>query len=350
MRRVIHSLPSIIHTQATIQGGEAKLWFDVDEDQARLAGFSLNDISQQLQNNLEGKIGGSVLEDIVELPVRIRYSDEQRNSLSNIASFKLISQESSSSNDWVPLEAIGQFSLRPELAGITHRNGERVNNILVYTRPDTLTLDVTQQILNRLDAENFTMAPGYRLTVAGDSEEQQRAMGSLKTYLPVLLVLMIATLVLSFQSFILAIFIALVAVLSVGLGMLSLWMSQYPMGFNPILGTLGLVGIAINGSIVVLAAIRANPQARSGDVASIIDETMQATRHIVSTTLTTVAGFIPLLLFTGGEFWPPLAVVIAGGVAFSITLSLLFTPALYGLIFKHRDSLFVPVVAQGEKS
>ena len=350
VRRVIHSLPSIIHTQATIQGGEAKLWFDVDEDQARLAGFSLNDISQQLQNNLEGKIGGSVLEDIEELPVRIRYSDEQRNSLSNIASFKLISQESSSSNDWVPLEAIGQFSLRPELAGITHRNGERVNNILVYTRPDTLTLDVTQQILNRLDAENFTMAPGYRLTVAGDSEEQQRAMGSLKTYLPVLLVLMIATLVLSFQSFILAIFIALVAVLSVGLGMLSLWMSQYPIGFNPILGTLGLVGIAINGSIVVLAAIRANPQARSGDVASIIDETMQATRHIVSTTLTTVAGFIPLLLFTGGEFWPPLAVVIAGGVAFSITLSLLFTPALYGLVFKHRGSLLVPVVVQGEKN
>ena len=353
VRRVIHTLPSIIHTQATIQGGEAKLWFDVDEDRARLAGFSLNDISSQLQNNLEGHIGGSVLEDIEELPVRIRYGDNQRNSLSNIASFKLVNKEPSSSNDWVPLEAIGQFSLRPELAGITHRNGERVNNILAYTRPDTLTLDVTQKILNRLDAENFAMAPGYRLTVAGDSEEQQRAMGSLKTYLPVLLVLMVATLVLSFQSFILAIFIGLVAVLSVGLGMLSLWMSQYPIGFNPILGTLGLVGIAINGSIVVLAAIRANPQASSGDIAAIIDETMQSTRHIVSTTLTTVAGFIPLLLFTGGEFWPPLAVVIAGGVAFSITLSLLFTPALYALIFNHRDSLFhrlVPVIVQGEKS
>ena len=80
---------------------------------------------------------------------------------------------------------------------------------------------------------------------------------------------------------------------------------------------------------MVLAAIRANEQARLGDVDAIVSETVGATRHIVSTTLTTVGGFIPLLLFTGGEFWPPLAIVIAGGVGFSITLSLLFTPAVY---------------------
>ena len=339
VRLAMNSLPSIIHSQATIQGGEAKLWFDVDEDEARLAGFSLNDISSQLQNNLEGRIGGSVLEDIEELPVRIRYGDNQRNSLSNIASFKLISKESSLSNEWVPVEALGEFSLRPELAGITHHNSERVNNILAYTRPNALTLDVTRKILDHLGAEGFSMAPGYRLTVAGDSEEQQRAMGSLKTYLPVILVLMVATLVLSFKSFILAGFVCLIAVLSIGLGMLSLWISQFPIGFNPILGTLGLVGIAINGSIVVLAAIKANPQARTGNVAAIVDETILSTRHIVSTTLTTVAGFVPLLLFTGGEFWPPLAVVIAGGVAFSIILSLLFTPALYALVFHQRRRL-----------
>jgi multidrug efflux pump subunit AcrB len=340
VRRVMHGLPSILHTRATIEGGEAKLWFDIDEDEARLAGFSLNDVSSQLQNNLEGRIGGSVLEDIEELPVRIRYDDGQRGSLSNIASFNLISAERSSNSGWVPMEALGEFSLRPELAGITHRNGERVNNIYAYIQPDALTLDVTHEILDRLDADGFSMTPGYRLTIAGDSEEQQHAMGSLKTYLPVLLALMLATLVLSFQSFILAGFISLIAVLSIGLGMLCLWISGFPIGFNPILGTLGLVGIAINGSIVVLAATRANPNASDGDVAWIVDETIQSSRHIVSTTLTTVAGFIPSLLFSGGQFWPPLAVVIAGGVAFSITLSLLLTPALYVLIFHRWRSLF----------
>ena len=120
--------------------------------------------------------------------------------------------------------------------------------------------------------------------------------------------------------------------MSVGLGMLSLWAGDFPLGFNPLIGTAGLVGVAINGSIVVLAAIRANPLARQGDISAIADETFNATRHILSTTLTTVAGFMPLLLMTGGDFWPPLAIVIAGGVGLSGLLSLILTPVAYRLM------------------
>ena len=170
--------------------------------------------------------------------------------------------------------------------------------------------------------------------MAGDSAEQQRAVAQLLTYAPVLATLMISTLVLSFRSFTLAGLIGVVALLSVGLGMLSLWAGGFPLGFNPIIGTAGLIGVAINGSIVVLAAIRANPAALAGDRQAIIDETVGATRHIVATTLTTVTGFMPLLLLTGGDFWPPLAIVIAGGVGLSGLLSLLLTPVAYALL--HR--------------
>jgi len=89
----------------------------------------------------------------------------------------------------------------------------------------------------------------------------------------------------------------------------------------------------------VLAAIRASAEASSGSIDAIVQETIGATRHIVSTTLTTVGGFIPLLLFTGGDFWPPLAIVIAGGVGFSVTLSLLFTPAVYRWLHANPGSL-----------
>jgi multidrug efflux pump subunit AcrB len=62
-------------------------------------------------------------------------------------------------------------------------------------------------------------------------------------------------------------------------------------------------------------------------------------RHIVSTTLTTVAGFMPLLLLSGGNFWPPLAIVIAGGVGLSGLLSLILTPAAYRLIYHRRQGM-----------
>ena len=57
-----------------------------------------------------------------------------------------------------------------------------------------------------------------------------------------------------------------------------------------------------------------------------MDVVVSCTRHIVATTLTTIAGFIPLLV-GGGTFWPPLAVVIAGGVGGATLLALVLAPA-----------------------
>ena len=111
--------------------------------------------------------------------------------------------------------------------------------------------------------------------------------------------------------------------------MLSLKIAGYSLGFNPLIGSIGLAGVAINGTIVVLAAILANPAARLGDVEQIIKETYGCGRHMISTTFTTIGGFIPLLLLSGGSFWPPLSVIIAGGMGFSLILTMFFTPLAY---------------------
>jgi len=84
-------------------------------------------------------------------------------------------------------------------------------------------------------------------------------------------------------------------------------------GFTAILGTLGLIGLAINDSIVVLNAIRTDPLAAVGDPAATTAVVLHATRHVIATTLTTVTGFLPLMLDPTG-FWPPLAIAVSGGL------------------------------------
>ena len=155
---------------------------------------------------------------------------------------------------------------------------------------------------------------------------------------------MVATIILSFRSLRLATVIGTVAFLSVGLGMLGLWLGGYARGFNAVIGVAGLIGVAINGTIVVMAAIRADAGACVGDCEGIVEQTVGATRHIVSTVFTTIGGFVPLIL-SGGDFWPPLAVVIAGGVGFSITLSLLFTPAIYRILCQWGERIERPLHA-----
>ena len=123
----------------------------------------------------------------------------------------------------------------------------------------------------------------------------------------------------------------MVAVLAVGLAMLALWLFGYPFGFMGIVGAMGLVGVAINDSIVVLAGLRENAQACRGEPSVVVDVVSRSTRHIVSTTLTTIAGFLPLIL-SGGGFWPPVAISIAGGVLGATLLALYFVPSAFLLL------------------
>lgn len=161
-------------------------------------------------------------------------------------------------------------------------------------------------------------------------------MSNLFASVPVLALLMVAAVALSLSSFRLGGVVFAVALCSIGLGLLSLTVLGYPLGFQAIIGLIGLVGVAINAAIIINAALRAEPEAVAGSATAIrrvvVDET---SRHIVSTTITTFGGFLPLILSSGG-FWPPFASGIAGGVLLSSIVSFYFVPAAFAVITRRR--------------
>ena len=116
---------------------------------------------------------------------------------------------------------------------------------------------------------------------------------------------------------------------------------QLPLWLHGADSALGMMGLAINGAIIVLSALKASEVASTGDTEAVVDVVVDASRHIVSTTLTTIGGFVPLIV-NGGKFWPPLATAIAGGVAGSAIIALYFIPASYAAIQrKQRRKLTV---------
>lgn len=140
---------------------------------------------------------------------------------------------------------------------------------------------------------------------------------------------------LAFNSFRAAAVIVAVAVLSVGGGLLSLWIFGIPLGFIAVVGCMGLVGLAINDSIVVLSALRHDPGAMAGDLGAAQRVVMDGTRHVLSTTVTTVGGFLPLIIW-GGLFWPPLAIAVSGGMIGATMLALFFVPPVFVLTNRFR--------------
>ena len=326
LRVALQSHPDVLHTQMSLSRGEPKLIFRADEDSARLAGLALTDVADQFESNLEGVVAGSVLEDLESIPVRVRIEDENRRSLASIASLPLVTRPG---QPWLSAASLGEFELVPELGGITRFDRERTNTVKAYVRNGALPIDVGRAVFATLEEEGFTLPAGVRLDVGGAEEQDRLANQNLAQFAPILATLMVAILILVFRSVRYAMVLGVVAIASGGLALLSTWAINFPISFNTILGTLGLIGVALNDSIVVLAAIRAHPTARDGDVAGVVEAILGCTRHVVSTTLTKIGGFLPLLLFVGGDFWPSLAIVLAGGIAGATLIALLFIPGAH---------------------
>lgn len=327
LRGELITLPEVIHTRADLTEALPKLALNVDEVQARRVGLDNAAIAQQLDSSLEGAVGGSILEGTEDIPVRVRVANTTRGQLDRVASLDLVNSQ----NATIPLDALADVDLLPNLANISRYNGERINTVQAFITAGSLPANVLGELEQRLDEVGFELPPGYRLEYGGEADARGTAIASLFSTVGVLVIMMAAVLILSFNSFSLALVISSVAIASVGLAAAALWLFDSLFGFTAILGTLGLMGLAINDSIVVLAAIREDPEARQGNWRATAQVVFKSTRHVIATTVTTITGFIPLLLDPTG-FWPPLAIAIAGGLGGATLLALYYVPAVHILL------------------
>ena len=341
LRQILAEIPDVIHTQADLAEVSPKLSLQVDEVAAQRVGLSNDAIAAQLSSQLDGITGGSILEDTEELPVRVRLSNQTRGNLDAITSLDLLSSD----GQQIPLGSVASVTLQPAISSIARREGQRVNNILAFITAGALPNTILTQFQKRLQDLSFILPPGYRIEYGGEADARGDAVGNLLSSVGVLMILMVATLVLSFNSFALAGLLGVVAIAAVGLAALSLWLFDSVFGFTAILGTLGLIGVAINDSIVVLAALREDPLASRGHRQATVKVILKATRHVIATTITTMISFVPLILDPSG-FWPPLAIAIAGGLGGATLLALYFIPSAHLLIFRQRHAKIKPPMTQ----
>nr|WP_198648793.1 efflux RND transporter permease subunit [Cyanothece sp. BG0011] len=334
LRAELAKTPNVIHTRANLTETLPKLGLNLNEEQLRLAGLDKTTLGRQLDSSLEGRVGGSILEGTEELPVRVRTTASQRGNLADISSFTLLTQ-GNDPGSLLPLSAVGDVTLVPDVVTISRRNGTRVNTVQGFIPAGMLADPVLSDFEARLEASDFSLPPGYSWDFGGEQGERGNAVSNLISTVGVLGIMMVASLVLTFKSFRLGGIILLVAILSMGLGLGSLALFNYPFGFTAILGIIGLLGVVVNDSIVVLSSLTHDPLASRGDRYAARNVVMSATRHVIATTLTTILGFTPLLLDPSG-FWPPLAITIVGGLGGATLIALYFVPCAY-LLLKGRN-------------
>ncbi len=339
-RAQMADLPWVTQVRSGVTSGAPQLRFEIDETAARLLGMDVTDIAAQLENGLVGALGGSLVEGTDQTSVRVRLGGAVLGDLSAMADLPIVLPNAAALSAQglypaVPLSELARPVIEPAESVITRRNGERVNTVQAYIVPGILPEEALQSVLVALDDAGFEVPTGYRMELGGDSDARSDTVGNLMASVGLIVTLTIATIALTFNSFRLTALALVVCVLSAGLSMLSLAIMQFPFGINAIIGVIGSIGVSINAAIIILTGLKADEKARAGDVDAMADVVSGSSRHIVSTTITTFGGFLPLIL-AGGGFWPPFAVAIAGGVLLSAVVSFYFVPPMFALIYARK--------------
>ena len=111
-----------------------------------------------------------------------------------------------------------------------------------------------------------------------------------------------------------------------------------------IVGAMGLIGMPSTTRSWSSRRWRRTKPPRA-EVGAAVLVVRRASRHAISTSLTTIAGFAPLIL-AGGAFWPPLAIAIAGGVLGATLIAVTLVPAAHGVVARRVR----PAPPRGPKS
>ncbi|GGF85865.1 multidrug transporter [Azorhizobium oxalatiphilum] len=303
------------------------LRFVLDQDRLRLIGLSPAEAAQQLQFLLTGVTVTQVREDIRTVDVVARSAGGERLDPARLSDFTLTSRD----GRLIPLDQIGHAEVRMEEPILKRR--DRVPTITIRSdiQEGLQPPEVSKEILTALAPLMQRLPAGYRIETAGSIEEAGKANVALAAVFPLMLALMLVVIMIQVRSFSATAMVVLTAPLGLVGAVPTLLVFDQPFGFNAILGLIGLAGILMRNTLILIGQIHTNAQEGLDPYRAVVEATVQRARPVILTALAAVLAFIPL---THSVFWGSLAYTLIGGTAIGTVLILIFLPALYAIWFR----------------
>jgi len=228
----------------------------------------------------------------------------------------------------VPLSSITNESLASANAAINHEDKKRQVTVGAFTEEGVVAGEVVAKFKER--QAQLEAPQGVEISFGGEAENVNQSFTEMFIALAVGLLLMLAILVLSFNSIRYSLYLLLVVPYSLIGVFAGLAATGLALSFTSLLGVIALAGVIINHNIILMDSMITHKGAKRENE-SLIDQVADASvsrfRPIMLTTITTVIGMIPLSRIS--DFWSPLAFAIMFGLTFAMILTLVLVPTLY---------------------
>ena len=179
---------------------------------------------------------------------------------------------------------------------------------------------------------------GLKMELGGEEKKTQESFRSFYIALGLALIAIYFLLVILFDSYIQPVLIMSTIPLALVGVFLTLLLHNLPLGFIAMIGIVGLVGVVVNDTIVMISRLNEVCAEKGKTLAAVVEGAASRFRPVILTTLTTVAGLLPTGYGIGGDlpFIRPMVLSLAWGLVFATLISLVLIPIFYSLHARAR--------------
>ena len=341
--RMMRTVPGV--ADATIDREPGKMERVVYADRERLAELGLGgaDVADAVEHYILGKVATRFRESGYEYDIRVQLRPDDRVHIQQLPQLPIVTSD----GELVPLSSVARIVQTEGPTSISRENQERIVKVTTGLGDRPLG-DVVADLQKGL--KGIAVPEGFSLAIGGEYEEQQRIFSDLLVGLLIAVFLVYAVMAIQFESFL----HPLVIMTAVPFGFIGVALSLYLTGttwnMNSFLGSIVLIGVMVNNSIVLVDYVNLLRREHGfGLHEALVEGSRRRLRPVVMTTLTTILAMLPLALGVGegSELQAPLARVIVGGLTTSTLITLAFVPCLYFVIERrrqaHRQTVLEPI-------
>ena len=347
LKKKLSSIDGVFDVKDDFKSGKPEIRLRTKGEKLRQFGLTIFQVANNVRNAIEGNTC-TVYRDADEaIDVVVKYTKNSMNTIDALSQMMIATPSGIS----VPLKDIAQISRENSLVDIKRFDVERAITVSASVDREVTSPAIATQVLQATFEDIGFRYPGYSLDFRGEFDQILESFKELGLkLLPMGVMLMYFILGAQFKSFLQPFIILFAIPFGVIGAMVGLLITQSTLSLIALFGVVALAGIVVNDSIVLIDFInqRRNQNQKSktyddqekanGRVDELRDAVLKGSRlrlrPIVLTSLTTIAGLIPMFLGLGGKspIWQPLASTIIFGLLFSTLLTLFVMPALYYII------------------
>jgi len=348
-KNYLETIDGVFDIKDSYEEGKTELLIHPRPKQAALTGITVYDIANTVRSCYEGTVATSIKKSEEEIDIRVIFPDNLRNSISSISRIKIANRM----GNLVPLDSISYITYDKGVSVINRKDWRR--SVSVTADIEEKAKDVSSVTVNRMLMEKFAdieeRYQEYTVDYEGEFKDTQESLENLvRSFLIAALVIYII-LVALFRSLIHPIVIMGVIPLTMVGVIWAFYVHGLPLSFLGLMGVVGLTGVVVNDSIVLVTFINNNRKKHMKIMDACVDAGVKRLRPVFLTTITTVFGLLPTAYGWGGydPFLVPMAVSMSWGLLFGSFITLVGTPVLY-MIFSDIRYLFVKRDDYAEKA